>query len=55
MPKKRSKSKRQEALWGYFFVAPFLLGFVVFMLGPIFLRRKLYRLQSDFENEFYRL
>ena len=35
MPKKRSKSKRQEALWGYFFVAPFLLGFVVFMLGPM--------------------
>ena len=35
MKKKRSRSKRQDALWGYLFVAPFLIGFMVFMLGPM--------------------
>ncbi|WP_197115270.1 carbohydrate ABC transporter permease [Facklamia lactis] len=27
--------KRREALWGYFFVSPFILGLIVFWLGPI--------------------
>lgn len=30
-----SKKKKKEALWGLFFVAPFIIGFVVFMLGPM--------------------
>lgn len=30
-----NKRKRNEALWGLFFVSPFIIGFIVFMLGPI--------------------
>ncbi|HJE14943.1 MAG TPA: sugar ABC transporter permease [Lapidilactobacillus dextrinicus] len=32
---KRSLRQKQEARWGFFFIAPFLIGFVVFMLGPM--------------------
>nr|WP_122647134.1 sugar ABC transporter permease [Enterococcus mediterraneensis] len=30
-----SKKKRREIFWGYLFIAPFIIGFVVFMLGPM--------------------
>jgi multiple sugar transport system permease protein len=30
-----TKKKKKEALWGLFFVAPFIIGFVIFMLGPM--------------------
>lgn len=33
--KKRSKKQKNDALWGLFFVSPFIIGFVVFMLGPM--------------------
>lgn len=32
---KRSLRQKREARWGYLFVAPFIIGFVVFMLGPM--------------------
>lgn len=32
---KRSLRQKWEARWGYLFVAPFIIGFVVFMLGPM--------------------
>lgn len=32
---KRSLRQKQEARWGFFFVAPFLIGFVLFMFGPM--------------------
>jgi len=32
---KLTMRKKKEMLWGYFFIAPFLLGFIVFMLGPM--------------------
>lgn len=35
MKKKFSRKKRNEALWGYLFVSPFILGFIFFMLGPM--------------------
>jgi len=35
MEKKFSRKKRNEAIWGYVFVAPFILGFIFFMLGPM--------------------
>ena len=55
MKKKRSRSKRQDALWGYLFVAPFLIGFMVFMLGPMLFSfiGSFYGLQSNVKNEFY--
>lgn len=31
------KRKTKEALWGYLFIAPFLIGFILFLLGPILL------------------
>jgi multiple sugar transport system permease protein len=31
----RGKLARKEALWFYFFIAPFLIGFVLFLGGPI--------------------
>lgn len=34
---KRSLRQKQEARWGFFFVAPFLIGFVLFMFGPMLL------------------
>lgn len=33
--KPSSKRKKQEALWGLLFVSPFIIGFVIFMLGPM--------------------
>lgn len=33
--KKLTMRKKKEMLWGYFFIAPFLLGFIFFMLGPM--------------------
>ncbi|MTD38074.1 ABC transporter permease subunit [Erwinia sp. CPCC 100877] len=33
--KKLTVRKKKEMLWGYFFIAPFLLGFLFFMLGPM--------------------
>lgn len=33
--KKWTKRKKKEALWGWLFVSPFVIGFVVFMLGPM--------------------
>lgn len=35
MKKKLSSKKRKEAMWGYIFVSPFILGFIFFMLGPM--------------------
>lgn len=32
---KWTKKKKKDALWGLFFVAPFIIGFAVFMLGPM--------------------
>lgn len=37
-PKKKtkwSKKKKQDAMWGLLFVSPFIIGFVVFLLGPM--------------------
>ncbi len=36
-PKKTkwTKKKKKDALWGLFFISPFIIGFVVFMLGPM--------------------
>lgn len=33
--RRRSSSERREATWGFIFIAPWLLGFVWFSLGPI--------------------
>lgn len=33
--KRQSKMERREALWGWFFIAPWLIGFVVFTLWPV--------------------
>ncbi len=33
--KKWTKRKKKEALWGWLFVSPFVIGFVMFMLGPM--------------------
>jgi multiple sugar transport system permease protein len=33
--KKISKRKKKEAMWGYVFISPFIIGFVIFMLGPM--------------------
>ena len=30
-----TKKQKSEALWGLFFVSPFIIGFLVFMLGPM--------------------
>lgn len=30
-----SKKQKNEALWGLLFVSPFIIGFVIFMLGPM--------------------
>lgn len=30
-----SKKQKHEALWGLLFVSPFIIGFIVFMLGPM--------------------
>jgi multiple sugar transport system permease protein len=34
-PRRRSPFARQEALYGYLFLAPWLIGLVVFVLGPM--------------------
>src|SRR6185436_7040139 len=31
----KTKLARREALWFYFFIAPFLIGFILFRGGPI--------------------
>jgi len=37
-PKRKwNKRRKKEALWGIFFVAPFIIGFVFFLLGPMLL------------------
>ncbi|MER2173720.1 MAG: sugar ABC transporter permease [Carnobacterium sp.] len=33
--KKRTKRQKKEALWGLLFVSPFIIGFAIFMLGPM--------------------
>lgn len=32
---KMTRRQRDDARWGYLFVAPFILGFLIFMLGPM--------------------
>lgn len=32
---RRSSRSRREALWGYIFVGPWILGFLIFTLGPV--------------------
>lgn len=45
-PKKSwNKRKRKEAMWGLFFVSPFVIGFVIFLLGPM-----LFSLYGSFTN-----
>ena len=39
----RSKLARQESLWGWFFVAPWVIGFVIFTLGPVLASLAAYR------------
>lgn len=34
-PKKRNRLKRRNAIYGYLFIAPMMLGFLFFMAGPI--------------------
>jgi multiple sugar transport system permease protein len=37
-PKKKtkwSKKKKKDTLWGIFFVSPFVIGFIIFLLGPM--------------------
>jgi len=36
-PKKKrwSRKRKKDAMWGLLFVSPFIIGFVVFMLGPM--------------------
>ena len=33
--KRRTKRQKKEALWGLLFVSPFIIGFSIFMLGPM--------------------
>jgi multiple sugar transport system permease protein len=33
--RRRSSLRRQEAIWGYIWIAPWMVGFVVFVLGPM--------------------
>lgn len=33
--KRLSIRKKKEARWAYLFISPFIIGFVVFMLGPM--------------------
>lgn len=40
-----NKRKRKEAMWGLFFVSPFVIGFVIFLLGPM-----LFSLYGSFTN-----
>jgi multiple sugar transport system permease protein len=35
IPAPRLNALQREALWGYFFVAPWIIGFILFSLGPI--------------------
>lgn len=45
-PKKKwNKRKKREAMWGLFFVSPFIIGFAVFLLGPM-----LFSLYGSFTN-----
>lgn len=46
VPRRRGLNGRQrEALWGYLFIAPWLIGFVCFLLGPL-----LFSLYTSFTN-----
>lgn len=40
-----SAMRRREALWGYLFIAPWLIGFLLFMVGPM-----LFSLYASFTN-----
>src|SRR5690625_7428185 len=45
-PKRKwNKRRKKEALWGIFFVAPFIIGFVFFLLGSM-----LFSLYGSFTN-----
>lgn len=35
LPKRRISLSRREALWGYAFIVPWIVGFVIFTLGPM--------------------
>ncbi|WP_231557379.1 carbohydrate ABC transporter permease [Deinococcus sp. YIM 77859] len=46
LPRRRGLNHRQrEALWGYLFIAPWLIGFLCFVLGPM-----LFSLYASFTN-----
>ena len=34
-PRRRLNNRQREALWGYAFMLPWILGFVVFLVGPM--------------------
>ncbi len=34
-PQRRSKAADREARWGWFFIGPWIVGFVIFTLGPV--------------------
>lgn len=34
-PRKQSRQAKSEQLWGYLFISPMALGYVVFLLGPV--------------------
>jgi len=33
-PRRKSRLARREALWGYFFISPWVIGFLIFTLAP---------------------
>lgn len=35
LPRRRSQLARKEALWGYIFLLPWIIGFLVFIAGPM--------------------
>ena len=43
-----TKRRRQEALWFYLFVSPWLIGFLVFLLGPMI--SSLYLSMTDWDS-----
>jgi len=43
-----SKRRRQEALWFYLFVSPWIIGFLVFLLGPML--SSLYLSMTDWDS-----
>ncbi|GAA5534265.1 sugar ABC transporter permease [Deinococcus aluminii] len=44
-PRRGLKARHREALWGYLFIAPWLIGFLCFVLGPM-----LFSLYASFTN-----